>query len=139
MMGWLLSPQGITITIVIIVAIASLIFWKRKTIAGWLRRYKVNEIEVGLGPVKAKLKDKNQEEESPAPAGGVHFGENNVFTGTKISRIAGRDQISGEAAAKTASTTSATEEQTTSVSFGKSSKFDQAEIQDIAGRDQVKD
>jgi hypothetical protein len=131
-MDWMLTPLGIGIIVVIIVAITSLIYWKRKPIKRWLRRQEVDEVEVGVGPVKVKLKEK----EKPKPASstaGVSFGEGGDFTDVKISNVAGRDIRRGSAAAESPGG------KAPGVDFGKKGKFGDAEIEDVAGRDIVEE
>jgi hypothetical protein len=69
-----------------------------------------------------------QTEEEGERKVGVYFGEGNDFTGAKISRVAGRDIVKGEARPGKGGSTPG-------VDFGKKGKFNRAEIEDIAGRD----
>ncbi|GEM_PF-3253468 len=131
-MAWLLSPVGIAVIAVLIVAIATLIYWKREPIKRWLGRQEVDEIELGAGPVKVKLKGKKQAQTSPSSAG-VDFGEGGDFTGATIRGIAGRDIRRGATAAESPGG------KTPGVDFGKKGKFGDAGIEDVAGRDIVED
>jgi len=130
-MPWNLSPLGIGVIAVLVIAIASLIYWQRKPIKKWLRRQTVDEIEVGAGPVKVKLKGK-KEPEAPSASTGVDFGEGSDFSGAKII-TAGRDIRRGSAAAAESSGGKAP-----GVDFGTEGKFRDAEIE-AAGRDIVED
>ncbi len=134
-MAWLFSPWGIGIVVVVIVVIASFIFWKRAAIKKWFRSRKVGAVEVGLGPVKVTLaeKDKPQRKTERSRAG-VHFGEGGDFRGAKVKGVAGRDIRKGDAAAAKSAGG-----KTPGVDFGKKGKFDKAEIEDVAGRDLVED
>ena len=129
-MAWMLSPLVIGVIVVLIVLIASLIYWKRKPIKKWLRRQEVDEVELGAGPVKVKLKGK-QKPEPPPSSPGVSFGEGNDFTGSTIRTVAGRDIRRGAAAAKSPGG------KAPGVDFGKRGKFGETEIEEIAGRDIV--
>ena len=93
-MAWMFSPLGIGIIVVLIVVIASLMYWKRKPIKRWLRRQEVDEVELGIGPVKVKLKDKKKAEQT-SPSAGVDFGEGSDFTGATIRTVAGRESLTG--------------------------------------------
>jgi len=130
-MAWMLSPVGIGIIVVLIVAIASLIYWKRESIKRWLGRQELDEIEVGAGPLKAKFREKKPE--PPPSSAGVDFGEGGDFTGAKISGVAGRDIRRGSAADESSGG------KTPGVDLGKESKFRNAEIEDVAGRDIIED
>jgi hypothetical protein len=131
-MSWILSPLGIGAIAVLVIVIASLIYWQRKPIKRWLRRQTVDEIELGAGPVKVKLKGKKEPEASSASAG-VDFGEGSDFTGATIRGVAGRDIRRGSAAAESPGG------KAPGVDFGKKGKFGDAEIEDVAGRDIVED
>lgn len=131
-MTWLLSPVGIGVIAVLIVVIASLIYWQRKPIKRWLGRQEVDEVEIGAGLVKVKLKGKKKPEPSPSSAG-VDFGEGGDFTGATIRGVAGRDIRRGSAAAESPGG------KTPGVDFGKKGQFRDAEIEDVAGRDIVED
>lgn len=128
-MAWMLSPIGVGVVAVLVVAIASLIYRKRKPIKRWLRRQEVDAVELGAGPVKVTLKGKKKPE--PSTAAGVHFGEGNDFTGATIRGVAGRDIRRGSAAGESPGG------KISGVDFGKKGKFSDAEIEDIAGRDVV--
>ena len=123
------SPLGIGVIAVLIVVIASLIYWKRKPIKRWLRRQEVDTVELGAGPVKVTLKGKKKPE--PSSSAGVDFGEGGDFTGARIRGVAGRDIRRGSAAAESPGG------KVPGVDFGKKGKFVDAEIEDIAGRDTV--
>lgn len=131
-MSWILSPTGIGVTVVLIVVLASLIYWKRKTVKQWLRRQQVDEVELGAGPVKVKLKDKKRQE-APSASAGVDFGEGGDFTGATIRGVAGRDIRRGSAADESPGG------KTPGVDFGEEGKYEDAEIEDVAGRDLVED
>jgi len=126
------SPVGIGVIVILIVAIASLIYWKRKPIKKWLRGWKVDELEVGTGPAKAKLKRKGKKKKTSSPPG-VDFGEGSDFTGAKVSGVAGRDIRRGSAASESSGG------KTPGVDFGEKGKFRDAEIEDVAGRDILED
>jgi len=129
-MNWLLSPWGLIIVIVVIFALATLVYWKLEPIKKWLKRKEVSEIEIGVGPVKAKVKDKPEKPEQKSPSRpGVSFGEGSDFSGAKVKNVAGRDLLQGGASP------SAPDGETPSVDFGKKGKFTDAEIENIAGRD----
>lgn len=129
-MNWLLSPVGIGVIIVCIVAIASLIYWKRKPIKKWLESRKV-DVTLKAGPVEVGLSEKekpNKEE----PRAGVDFGENSNFTGAVVDTVAGRDIRHG-------TTTEPPKGKTPGVRFGKKGEFSEAEITNVAGRDVVEE
>lgn len=129
-MNWLLSPWGLGIVVVFIFALTTLVYWKREPIKNWLKRKELSEIELSAGPVKAKFTDKKKKTGSESsPQAGVSFGEGNDFSGAKINKVAGRDNIQG------AATTGAPGGKTPGVDFGKKGTFIDAEIEDIAGRD----
>jgi hypothetical protein len=92
----------------------------------------VDEVELGAGPLKVKLTEKNGEADAPSNAG-VDFGEGGDFTGAKIKDVAGRDIRRGAASAASG------EGDAPGVSFGKEGKFCNAEIEDVAGRDLEKE
>lgn len=131
-MDWRLSPAGVGAIAVLIIAIASLIYWKRGPIKKWLSRQKVDEIELGAGPLKVKLKGQEKSGTRSSPAG-VDFGEGGDFTGATIRGVAGRDIRRGSAA------TGSPKGQTPGVDFGKEGRFRNAEIEDVAGRDIVEE
>ena len=131
-MAWLLSPVGMAVIAVLIVVIAALIYWQREPIKRWLGRQEVDEVELGAGPVKVKLKGKKRPK-SPSASAGVDFGEGGDFTGATIRGVAGRDIRRGSAAAESPGG------KTPGVDFGKKGKFRDAEIEDVAGRDIVED
>jgi hypothetical protein len=132
MVTFLLTPPGLYYLIGFIVILSLLVYWKREPIKGWLRRQEVSEIELGTGPVKVKLRGK-QEPGSASSSAGVNFGEDNDFSGANIRDVAGRDIRRGTAAP------AASEGQTPGVDFGKRGKFRDAEIEDIAGHDIVEE
>ena len=131
-LDWIRSPLGIGVIAVLVIVIAALICWKRKPIWRWLRRQEVHEVEVGAGPVKVKLRDKERREASSSSAG-VDFGEGGDFTGATIRDVAGRDIRRGRAA------TEASGGKAPGVDFGEKGKFREAEIEDVAGRDIVEE
>jgi hypothetical protein len=131
-MTWITSPLGIAVVAVLILMIAALIYWQRKSIKRWLSRQEVDEVELGAGPVKVKLKGKKEPEASPSSAG-VDFGEGGDFTGATIRGAAGRDIRRGPAAAESPGG------KAPGVDLGKEGKFRDAEIEDVAGRDIVED
>jgi hypothetical protein len=131
-MDWIFSPVGIAAVAILIIVITSLIYWKREPIKKWLSRQRVDEIEVGAGPLKVKLKDKEKTEPTSAPAG-VNFGEGSDFSGATISGVAGRDIRRGSAA------TESPGGKTPGVDFGKEGRYRDAEIEDVAGRDIVEE
>ena len=139
-MAWILSPTGIGVIVGIIFTIASLIYWRIEAIKKWfqpiikwLRRQKMSDVEISVGPVKAKLG--GQEKPKPASSSaGVSFGEGNDFTGATVRGVAGRDIRRGSATAAKAPGGKAP-----GVDFGKKGKFGHAEIEDVAGRDLVED
>jgi hypothetical protein len=125
-MDWISSPSGITVVAVLIVVMASLIYWKREPIKKWLRGWRMDEVELGAGPAKAKWKRKGEAKDA-SPSAGVDFGEGGDFTGASI-RAAGRDIRRSSAA------TESPEGEAPGVNFGKEGKFRDAEIE-AAGRD----
>ncbi|MGC9397471.1 MAG: hypothetical protein ACP5J4_21710 [Anaerolineae bacterium] len=130
-MNWLLSPWGLVIVIVVIFGLATLVYWKREPIKKWFKRKELSEIEIGAGPVKAKLTNKKKAEPEDSSRAGVSFGEGNDFTGAKIKDVTGRDKLQGVAAK------SRTGGKTPGVDFGKKGKFINAEVEDITGRDKT--
>jgi len=128
-MDWLLSPTGIAV-IVVLVVLAALIYWQRKAIQGWLGRQQVDEVELGAGPLKVKLKGKKQPP-APSPSAGVDFGEGGDFSGATLRGVAGRDIRRGAAESPGG--------KAPGVDFGEKGKFRDAEIEDVAGRDIVED
>jgi hypothetical protein len=129
----MLSPLGISIIAAVIVAISSLIYWKRKSIKKWLAGKKIGvTFKTPIADVSIEDKEKPKQQTTRASAG-VSFGEGNDFTGAKISGVAGRDIRRGAAAAETSGG------KTPGVDFGKKGKFRNAEIEDVAGRDIVED
>jgi hypothetical protein len=131
-MDWLLSPVGMIAILVLIVLIASLVYWKREPLKRWLRRQEISGVEVSAGPVKVTLKGKEEPKAAPKQAG-VSFGEGNDFTGARISGVAGRDIRRGAASAKSPGG------EVPGVDFGKKGKFGDVDIEDVAGRDVVED
>lgn len=129
-MNWLLSPWGLVIVIVVIFALANLVYWKREPVKKWLKRKELSEIEIGAGPVKAKFKDKKEQTGSTSsPQAGVSFGKGNDFSRAKLKNIAGRDNIKGIA------TPNPPGGKTPGVDLGQKGTFTDAEIENIAGRD----
>jgi hypothetical protein len=128
-MAWMVSPLGISIIVVVVVAIASLVYWKREPIKTWLRGWRMDEVELGAGPAKAKFKKKAKKDAlAPHSArAGVDLGEDGDFTRSKITS-AGRDIRRGTAAG------SPEEGEAPGVNFGKRGKFRDAEVE-AAGRD----
>jgi len=132
-MAWIFSPTGIVIIAVLIVVIASLIYWKRKPIKKWLASRKVG-VTIKAGPVEVSLADKEKPEKAAGAPAGVDFGQGSDFSGATIRGVAGRDIRRGSAAAE-----KSPGGKTPGVSFGKRGKFRDAEIEDIAGHDIVED
>jgi len=132
-MAWMFSPTGIAVIAVVIVVIASLIYWKRKPIKKWLASRKVG-VTIKAGPVEVSLADKEKPEKAAGAPAGVDFGEGSDFSGATIRGVAGRDIRRGPAAAE-----ESPGGQTPGVDFGKKGKFREAEIEDVAGRDIVED
>jgi hypothetical protein len=128
---WIFSTPGLVVIAVLIVLIATLIYWKREPIKKWLGRQKVEEVELGAGPLKVKLKGEEKPKEAARPAAGVDLGKGSDFTGARISGVAGRDIRRGAAAAQTP------RGDAPGVDFGEKGKFTDAEIEDVAGRDLV--
>jgi hypothetical protein len=131
-MAWMFSPTGIVVIAVLIVVIASLIYWKRKSIKKWLASRKVG-VTIKAGPVEVSLADKEKPEKAAGAPAGVDFGEGSDFTGATIRGVAGRDIRRGSAAGESPGG------KTPGVDFGKKGKFGEAEIEDVAGRDIVED
>ena len=133
-MAWIFSPTGFAIIAVLIVLIASLIYWKRKPIKKWLASRKVG-VTIKAGPVEVSLAEPEPKPKKAAdvPAG-VDFGEGSDFTGATIRGVAGRDIRRGSVAAEEPPGGKAP-----GVDFGKKGKFRDAEIEDVAGRDIVED
>jgi hypothetical protein len=132
-MTWMFSPPGIAVIAVLIVLIASLIYWKRKPIKKWLASRKV-DVTIKAGPVQVSLADKEKPEKAAGAPAGVDFGQGGDFSGATIRRVAGRDIRRGPAAAE-----ESPGGKTPGVDFGKKGKFRDADIEDIAGRDIVED
>jgi len=132
-MAWMFSPTGIAVIAVVIVVIASLIYWKRKPIKKWLASRKVG-VTIKAGPVEVSLADKEKPEKAAGAPAGVDFGQGGDFSGATIRGVAGRDIRRGPAAAE-----ESPGGKTPGVSFGKKGKFREAEIEDVAGRDIVED
>ena len=131
-MTWLLSPAGIAVVVILIVAIASLIYWKRKPIKKWLATHKVGW-KLKAGPVEMSLEEKDKPGAKQQRQAGVDFGEGTDLTGASLRGVAGRDIRRGAAAAESAGG------QTPGVDFGKKAKLRDAEIEDVAGRDSVEE
>jgi hypothetical protein len=132
-MTWMFSPTGIAVIAVLIVVIASLIYWKRKPIKKWFASRKIG-VTIKAGPVEVSLADKEKPEKAASAPAGVDFGEGGDFSGATIRRVAGRDIRQGSAAAEESSGG-----KTPGVDFGKKGQFGEAEIEDVAGRDIVED
>ena len=126
MMSWFLTLPGIITLMVIILVIASLVYWKRKPIKRWFADRKVNWT-LRLGPIEAELVEK-EKPSSPKRRAGVSFGENNDLSGATVRNIAGRDIRRGEAGESRGG-------QTPGVDLGKGNKLRNAQISDVAGRD----
>jgi hypothetical protein len=141
-MGWMLTPLGISIIVIVILVLTTLIYWKRKPIKGWLSNRKVVPT-LKLGPVELELEEKDRAKETPSEPSGVDFGEENDFTGASIRGVAGRDIRRGASASAPPSGQTPSGQtpsgQTLGVDFGKRTQFRDAEIEDIAGRDIVED
>jgi len=131
-MAWMLSPVGIGVIVVLIVLIASLIYWKRKPIKKWFAGRKVG-VKIKAGPVEVSLDEKDKPKATGGARAGVSFGTGNDFTGARITGVAGRDIRRGSAAAGSPGG------QTPGVDFGKKNEFRDAEVEDVAGRDVVED
>jgi hypothetical protein len=131
-MAWMLSPPGIAIIAVIVVALTSLIYWKRKPIKKWLRSRKVG-VKIKAGPLEVSLDDKEKPGAAGGTRAGVDFGKGSDFTGARITGVAGRDIRRGAAAAESPGG------KTPGVDFGEKGKFTGAEIEDVAGRDVVEE
>jgi hypothetical protein len=132
-MAWIFSPTGIAVIAVLIVVIASLIYWKRKPIKKWFAKKQVG-VTIKAGPVEVSLADKEKPKEAAGAPAGVSFGEGGDFSGATIRGVAGRDIRRGPAAAEESPGGKAR-----GVDFGKKGKFGEAEIEDVAGRDIVED
>ena len=132
-MAWILPPSGIGIIAALIVVIASLIYWKRKSIKKWLASRKVG-VTIKAGPLEVRLYEQEPKPKKAvsAPAG-VDFGEGSDFSGATIRGVAGRDIRRGQAAAESPGG------KAPGVDFGKKGQFGEAEIEDVAGRDIVED
>lgn len=131
-MAWMFSPTGIVIIAVLIVVMASLIYWKRKPIKKWLASRKVG-FTLKAGPVEISLTDREEPTKATGAPAGVDFGEGGDFSGATIRGVAGRDIRRGSAAAESPGG------KAPGVDFGKKGKFGEAEIEDVAGRDIVED
>jgi hypothetical protein len=131
-MHWFLSPTGIAVLAIIIVALTTLIYWKRAAIKKWFSGKKVVPT-LNVGPVELSLEDKDKDKKATAPRAGVSFGEGNDFSGAKIRGVAGRDIRRGAGAAQ------ASDGDAPGVDLGKEGKFAEAEIEDVAGRDVAED
>ena len=131
-MAWMFSPTGIAIMAVLIVVMASLIYWKRKAIKKWLASRKAG-VTLKAGPVEISLTDREEPTKAADVPAGVDFGEGGDFSGATIRGVAGRDIRRGSAAAESPGG------KAPGVDFGKKGKFGEAEIEDVAGRDIVED
>jgi hypothetical protein len=129
-LDWIRSPIGIAAIAVLVILLASVTYWKRRRVCGWLRRQKIHEVELGAGPVKVKLREKDGEEQ-PSASAGVSFGKDNDFSGATIRRVAGRDIRSGPTTADVPGGGGP------GVDFGERGRFRDAQIEDVAGRDIV--
>jgi hypothetical protein len=129
-MNWDFSPLEISIIAVLIVAITSLIYWKRKPIKKWLAGRKVS-VKMKAGPLEVSLNDREKPKGPDGAPAGVDFGEGSDFRGTTIGGVAGRDIRRGSAAVESPGG------QASGVAFGEERRFRDAEIEDIAGRDIV--
>jgi hypothetical protein len=131
-MAWIFSPTGIAVIAVLIVVIASLIYWKRKPIKKWLASRKV-DVTIKAGPVEVSLADKEKPKKAAGAPAGVDFGEGGDFSGATIRDVAGRDIRRGSAAGESPGG------KAPGVSFGKKGKFRDAKIEDVTGHDIVED
>jgi hypothetical protein len=131
-MAWMLSPVGIGVIVVVIVVIASLIYWKRKPIKKWFAGRKVG-VKIKAGPVEVSLDEKDKPKEVGGARAGVSFGTDNDFSGARIAGVAGRDIRRGSAAAGSPGG------QTPGVDFGEKNKFPGVQIEDVAGCDLAED
>jgi hypothetical protein len=129
-MNWNSLHLGISITVALIIAITSLVYWKRKPIKKWLAGRKVG-VTIKGGPVEVSLAEQEPKpkEAAGAPAG-VDIGEGGDFSGATIRGVAGRDIRKGSAAESPG-------DETPGVDFDKKDEFGEVEIKDIAGRDIV--
>lgn len=131
-MAWISSPSGIAIIAVLIVVIASLIYWKREPIKKWFAGRKVS-LKIKAGPVEVGIDEREKPKKTMGAPAGVDFGEGSDFTGATVRGVAGRDIRRGSAAAESPGG------KAPGVDFGKKGKFGDAEIEDVAGRDIVED
>jgi hypothetical protein len=131
-MTWIFSPTGIAVIAVLIVVIASLIYWKRKPIKKWFAKKQVG-VTIKAGPVEVSLADKEKPEKAADAPAGVDFGEGGDFSGATIRRVAGHDIRRGSAAGESPGG------KAPGVDFGKKGKFRDAKIEDVAGHDIVED
>jgi hypothetical protein len=125
---WIFSPLGIAVVIILIVAITSLIYWKRKPIRKWLHGRKVG-VTLKAGPLEVSLDEKDKPKEAGGAPAGVRLSGD--FSGAKVSGVAGRDIRRGEVGAETPSGP------TPGVEL--KGKYGQAEVKDVAGRDIVEE
>lgn len=132
-MAWIFSTPNMVIIAVIIVVIASLIYWKRQPIKKWFAKKQVG-VTIKAGPVEVSLADKEKPEKAAGAPAGVSFGEGSDLSGATIKGVAGRDIRRGAAAAG-----ESPGGQAPGVDFGQKSQFRDAEIEDVAGRDIVED
>ena len=131
-MQWIWSPIGITVLVIVILALTTLIYWKRAAIKKWFSNKKWG-VKVTAGPVEVSLEDKDKPKKAGTPRPGVSFGEGNDFIRAKIRGVAGRD------VRRAAGATQTPDGEAPGVDFGKKGKYAEAEIEDVAGRDVVED
>lgn len=124
MLDIFLKPPGLYILILFIIALGSLIYWKRGWVKEQLKRLRIKEI--GLGPVKIEPKPEQRTASLPE---GVSFGKNNEFSQATI-----QDIVGGSRTTKPVST-----KEKSSVDFGTENVFTDAHIEGITGGDVVGD
>jgi len=123
---------GIGVIVVLIVLIASLIYWKLKPIKKWFAGRKVG-LKLKAGPVEVSLDEKDKPKATGGVRAGVTFGKGNDFTGARITGVAGRNIRRGSAAAESPGGP------TPGVDFGQKNKFPGVQIEDVAGCDLAED
>jgi len=86
-----LTVPGLYVTIVVIVVLAALVYWKRNPITKWLRNLRVKEIK--LGPVK--LSPGEEEDGNGKPSSGILL--KGTFERARLKDMTGGNRVEGSA------------------------------------------
>lgn len=125
----LATPLGLGVTIIIIIVVASYIYVNRKSLYKWLKKTRISKLSIG--PVEIEInKVHGKDSENKDVESKVDFGKGNVYSGTRITKVAGRDIIQAKEAKNKKK-----DKSDSSVDFGDSSDFTDARIDSVAGRD----